>query len=146
MGYSTDIDGARAYGRNINVSWKKANQVCAAIRGMFVEKAIKYLDDVIAKKQYVPFKKYNTGCGHRPGGVIGKYPEKAAKAVKKVLLNAKNNAEQKGFDISRTKIVHATAYKGISAPAIRSKGPRNPYRWASIEREYTNIEIVVKQV
>jgi len=43
----------------------------------------------------------------------GRYPVKAAKHILKVLEGAEANAEYKGLDTERLRIIHASAYPGI---------------------------------
>ncbi len=88
---------ARASGRDLRISPKHSVELLREIRGgMMLNDALKYLDDVIALRRPVPMKRFNDSQGHKPGrGGFGpgRYPVKVARAVKKVLLNAKNNAE-----------------------------------------------------
>ena len=46
---------ARAMARSLKVSPKHCVDICSAIRGMDVQKAKNYLNDVIDMKQAVPF-------------------------------------------------------------------------------------------
>jgi len=46
-------------GTEHHISPKHALEVCSAIRGMKAEVAKEYLEDVIAKKRPVPFKRHN---------------------------------------------------------------------------------------
>ena len=99
---SEDKQTARAMARSLKVSPKHCVDICSAIRGMDVQKAKKYLNDVIDMKQAVPFKKHNKKVGHRKGmkgWSAGRYPVKAAAAVLRVLENAEANAEYKGMVI-----------------------------------------------
>ena len=56
---------AKALGRSLKISPKHAVEICNKIRGMKVEKAKAYLEDVIEMKKAVPFKKHNKKVGHR---------------------------------------------------------------------------------
>ena len=146
MPYSYELDEedekktAKAFGKEVNVSPKKSNEVCYAIRGMKVDKAIAYLERVIKKKDYVPFRRFNTKVGHRSGGQPGRYPIKVSKKVIELLKNAKANASQKGLNDERLKIEHATANKALTLKRIRSRG-----KWMMHNIELTNIEIIVRE-
>ncbi len=132
---------AKAFGKEQDISPKKANEVCYTIKGMKVQRAIDYLDSVAKKKDFVPFRRYHKKVAHRTGGVIGRYPVKAAKVVSGVVKNARMNAEYRGMDPDKLKIIHATAYKGIELDRIKPKGRGRPHNIV-----LTNIEIVVKEV
>jgi len=136
---------ARASGRDLRISPKHSIELLREIKGMMLNDAIKYLDDVIALKRSVPMRRFNDSQGHKPGKGFGpgRYPVKVAKAVKKVLLNAKNNAEQKGLDPDRLKIIHAAAQRG---PVLRGYIPRAFGRATPFNEQTTHIEIVVEEV
>ena len=136
---------ARASGRDLRISPKHSVELLREIRGMMLNDALKYLDDVIALKRPVPMKRFNDSQGHKPGKGFGpgRYPVKVAKAVKKVLLNAKNNAEQKGLDPDRLKIIHAAAHRG---PVLRGYIPRAFGRATPFNEQTTHMEIVVEEI
>jgi large subunit ribosomal protein L22 len=105
----------RASGREVDVSPKAASEVCRVIKGMTIAEAKKFLEDVIKKKKAVPFKRYKKKVAHRSqlqGFFAGRFPVKAAKKILEVLDNLEANAEFKGMDIERIKIIHAAAYGG----------------------------------
>ncbi|WP_297477424.1 50S ribosomal protein L22 [Thermococcus sp.] len=136
---------ARASGRDLRISPKHSVELLREIRGMMLNDALRYLDDVIALKRPVPMKRFNDSQGHKPGRGFGpgRYPVKVAKAVKKILLNAKNNAEQKGLDVDRLRITHAAAHRG---PVLRGYIPRAFGRATPFNEQTTHIEIVVEEI
>ncbi|GAB6136116.1 50S ribosomal protein L22 [Thermococcus prieurii] len=136
---------ARASGRDLRISPKHSVELLREIRGMMLNDALRYLDDVINLRRPVPMKRFNDSQGHKPGKGFGpgRYPVKVAKAVKKILLNAKNNAEQKGLDVDRLKIIHAAAHRG---PVLRGYIPRAFGRATPFNEETTHIEIVVEEI
>ena len=106
----------KASGREVRVSHKSAREVCKAIKGMMLIQAKQYLRNVIAKKQAIPFTRFKKKAGHRHGlekAYVGKYPVKAAKQVLKVIEGAEANAEYKGLDTEKLRIIHASAYPGM---------------------------------
>ena len=110
-----ETKAAKAMGYEMPISFKHAVEICAAIRGKKVEEAIRYLEDVVAMKRAVPFKKYKKKVAHKRGlekWYAGRYPQKAAKYILKVLKNLEANAEYKGLEKDRLIIVHAQAKKG----------------------------------
>ncbi|WP_456422001.1 50S ribosomal protein L22 [Thermococcus sp.] len=136
---------ARASGRDLRISPKHSVELLREIRGMMLNDALRYLDDVINLRRPVPMKRYNDSQGHKPGKGFGpgRYPVKVAKAVKKILLNVKNNAEQKGLDVDRLKIIHAAAHRG---PVLRGYIPRAFGRATPFNEQTTHIEIVVEEI
>ena len=93
------------------MSPKTAREVCHAINGMFLTDAKTYLESVKEKKAAVSFKRFKRGSAHRSeinGFHAGGYPVKAASKVLDVLNNLEANAEFKGRDLDRMKIIHAS--------------------------------------
>jgi len=106
----------KASGREVRVSHKSAREICKAINGMMLTHAKRYLIDVIAKKKAVPFTRFKKEVGHRHGlekAFAGRYPVKAARHFVKILEGAEANAEHKGLDTERMRIIHASAYPGM---------------------------------
>ncbi|MBU4548292.1 MAG: 50S ribosomal protein L22, partial [Euryarchaeota archaeon] len=91
---------AKAIGRALKISPKHAVEICRELRGMKLERAKVYLEEVIQMQKAVPFKRHNKKVGHRKGlngWPTGRYPVKAAGHILKVLENAEANAEYKGL-------------------------------------------------
>jgi large subunit ribosomal protein L22 len=105
---------AKAMGYEMPISFKHAVEVCAALKGKKIQDAIRYLEDVMAMKKAVPFRNYKKKVAHRniEGWYAGRYPQKAAKYILKVLRNLDANAEYKGLEKENLIIVHAQAKKG----------------------------------
>ncbi len=150
FGYSfTELDTERtvkASGRELRISPKHARETCKAIKGMRLDKAKRYLKQVIAKKQPLPFRRFTKKLGHRHGmrkAMVGKYPTKASAKVLKVLESAEGNAESKGLDIERLRIIHASAYSGmkIERAIPRAHGSSTPKN-----EILTHIEIVLEEI
>ena len=137
---------AIATGRNIDISPKHAIEVTRALRGMKLEQAMDYLDEVIALKRSIPFKRHNKKVGHRSdlvGWHSGRYPVKACKEIKKVLENLENNAIFKGLDSEKIKLVHI-----ISQRARKIKGfmPRAQGSSSPKYNTLTHIEVVGEEM
>ena len=49
----------------LRVHFKNTRETAQAIKGMHLRKAIRYLTDVIEKKQIVPFRRFNGGVGRK---------------------------------------------------------------------------------
>jgi len=130
----------KALGKDIDVSYKKAVVVCDKLRGMNLEDAIALLEAVAALEQPIPFKKYNKGTSQRPGAGVAKYPVKVAAEILKVLKNAQTNAEYKGLDAEKLRIISIQANKG---PARRRRKPKG--RWKAWKTQYVSVQAIVKE-
>ena len=148
-----DVVFAKLY--DVNVSYKNLNAVCNAIRYLTVGDAMKVLDGVIAIEMPILYKRYSKKIGARSelGGRKGRYPEKAAKEVKKVLANAVANAGNKGLDGESMFIVHASSNKTVIVRRNPSRGSlawgRGTYGRSSINHsdiEYAKIEIGIAEI
>jgi large subunit ribosomal protein L22 len=134
---------AIASGREVRVSHKHTREVCKTVKGMMLMQAKEYLRDVMEKKKAVPFTRYNKKAGHRRGLVnafAGRYPIKASERVLQVLQSAEANAENKGLDVDKLRIIHAAAYPGMK---IKRFTPRAHGRASPKFETMTHIEIVV---
>jgi len=106
---------AIASGRNMRVSPKQCREVCTEIRGMMLDKAIELLEKVIEEKAWIPYKRHNKKRGHHPGmkkWAAGGHPVKASEYILKILRNAEANADNKGLDIDRLRIIHSVTQGG----------------------------------
>ncbi len=110
-----------AQAHDVNASYKDLTQVCAAIKGKTSSRAKKILEDAIEGEKAIPFKKFNTGMGHRSelGGLKGKYPKKECRIVLALVKNAEANAGGKGLDATKLVVKFAAAYKQNTFPRYR---------------------------
>jgi large subunit ribosomal protein L22 len=125
---------------NLDASYKDLCEVCRSVKGMSASKAVEFLSK--AEKMEVPIKywTHRRKLGHRRGiSGEGRYPVKAASIVKKVILNAINNAKVKQLDENSLVIEHASATKQSIYPRLSPKGRR--MRW---DYETARVEVVVK--
>ena len=135
----------RASMREKKVSHKHTREIAAAIKGLTIEKARDYLQSVLTHKRSIPFKRFKNQVGHRtdPGVMSGRYPEKAVTEVLKLLDNLESNAEYKGMDLDRLKIINATAQKGVIIQRIM---PRAQGRATANNNVLTHLEIVAQEL
>lgn len=136
---------AKASGRELKVSHKASREVCRAIKGMMLTNAKEYLRDVIAKKKAIPYTRYNKKLPHRHGIVkafAGRYPIKASQQILNVLTAAQANAENKGLDVDRLRIMHAAAYPGMK---LKRYTPRAHGRASPKYNITTHVEIVLDE-
>ena len=146
MGFTGEYDEetmARAYGKELKISPKHSLEICREIRGMDVNKALDLMDDVIAKRKHIPFKKYNKLVPHRKGGAAGRFPEKACKEITKVIESAMANATFKELDPDEMMISTSAACKGrvIKGWMQRAQGRATPWN-----EETTNVEIILRSM
>lgn len=138
-----ETKAVKAMGYEIPMSFKKAMEICRALRGKKVPQAINFLEDVIALKVPVPMKKHKKKVAHKniPGWYAGRYPQKTAREILKVLNNLKANAEYKGLKPEELVIVHAQAKKGR---AIKRYVPRAFGRAVPKIKQLTTVEFVAE--
>jgi large subunit ribosomal protein L22 len=146
MRYSTDVDPdktAKAYGYELHCSRKDSANLAYAIKGMKVEDAKKYLQEIIDIKRGLPAVFHNRKRAHQKSIGPGSFPQKAARYMLKTLENAENNAEYKGFDPENMKITHISTYSGR---VIKGIMPRAHGRATDKNTRTTNIEIILEEV
>jgi large subunit ribosomal protein L22 len=100
---------ARAKGISLGISTKHSVEICSFIRGKKLSAAKRMLEDVIAMKRAVPFKRFNHNIGHRRGMGPGRYPVKACAEVLKVVKACEANAQFKGLNTGSLVLQHASA-------------------------------------
>jgi large subunit ribosomal protein L22 len=136
---------AKASGRELKVSHKAAREVCKAVKGMDLSKSKEYLKDVIAKKKPIPYTRYTKKLGHKGGmqkHFAGRYPKSAAERILRVIEAAEANAENKGLDVDRLRIIHAVAYPGIK---LKRYTPRAHGRASPKYETTAHVEIVLEE-
>jgi len=136
---------AKASGRELKISHKASREICKAIKGMMLTTAKQYLRDVVAKKKAVPYMRYNKKLPHRHGithAFSGRYPVKASEQILNVLESAQSNAENKGLDVDRLRIIHAATCQGMKEKRYmqRAQGRASPKFETT-----THIEIVLDE-
>jgi large subunit ribosomal protein L22 len=139
-----ETKAAKAMGYEMDISFKHAVEICRAIKGRKVQDAIRYLEDVVAMKRVVPFRKYKKKVAHKSGlekWYAGRYPQKAAKHVLKILKNLEANAEYKGLEVERLIIVHAQAKKGR---VLKRYMPRAFGRATPRFKQLTTVEFIAE--
>ncbi len=145
MPYSIKVEGekyAKAYGKNMPLSLKDSVNLCRALKGMRLDAAKEYLEDVVRKKRAVPYFRYLDSVSHKKGIGPGRYPVKEAKYILKVLENAEANAENKELDTDSLYIMHIAAHKGEIYKRYR---PRAMGRSTEIRKEHVHIEVILEE-
>ena len=122
----------RASIREKDISHKHAREIAVAIKGRSIEKARELLENVIARKEAIPYRRYNNEVAHRSnirdGFFAGRYPKKAAYEFLRILDNLESNAEYKGMDLDRLRIVSTAVHKGTKLKRFqpRAMGRSSP--------------------
>lgn len=148
LDYSAEFDDkvtAKAMGRELRISPKDSMEICRAIKDLPLKNAKKLLEAVSQKEKPIPYFRHRRKTAHKKGSgqSVGRYPVKAARKILDVLNNVEANAEYKGMDPERLKIVHASAQKGITIPGFK---PRAYGRATPFDTKTTNVEIIVEEV
>ncbi|CAN6548716.1 unnamed protein product [Malus baccata var. baccata] len=101
--YSREPDNitksCKARGSDLRVHFKNTRETAFSIRKMRLDKAKSYLEDVLAHKQAIPFRRFCRGVGrtaqakNRHSNGQGRWPVKSAKFILDLLKNAESNAE-----------------------------------------------------
>ncbi len=136
---------ARAYGKELRISYRYAVEMCREIKGRKLSDAKKFLQDIIKMKKALPLRRYKKGVAHRSelqGWYAGRYPVKVAEAFLKILKNAEANAVYKGLDVNKLYILHAAAMKGIK---ITKWIPRAFGRASPHVEQTVNLEIILEE-
>ena len=144
--YTAEFQGsvAKAVLVNAPVSTKWAREVATAIKGMRLKEAEQYLKRVLDHKDWIPIRRYNKKVAHRRGvknGVkSGRFLDKTVRYFLRLLNNVKANAEAKGLDVERAKIIHIWVGKGFRRWKRQPKGHFRIRRAKS-----SHVEVVVKE-
>ena len=126
--------------REIDVSPKWSREVCRAIVGLTIPEAKKLMEDVIAMKRMIPYRRYRKNRAHHAETKgAGGYPVKVAKHMLKLLESLEANADFKGLDPDEVVIIHAAAHK---ARRIRKFMPRAFGRATPYDKQLVHIEVV----
>ncbi|KAK8582927.1 hypothetical protein V6N13_069693 [Hibiscus sabdariffa] len=137
--YSKEPDNptksCKARGSDLRVHFKNTRETAFAIRKLPLVKAKRYLEDVMAHKQAIPFRRFCRGVGrtaqakNRHSNGQGRWPVKSAKFILDLLKNAESNAEVKGLDVDALYISHIQVNQAQKQRrrTYRAHGRINPY-------------------
>ncbi|KAH0878641.1 hypothetical protein HID58_066035 [Brassica napus] len=129
------LHSCKARGADLRVHFKNTRETAHAIRRLPLNKAKRYLEDVIAHKQAIPFTRFCRGVGrtaqakNRHSNGQGRWPAKSAQFVLDLLKNAESNAEVKGLDVDALFISHIQVNQAAKQRrrTYRAHGRINPY-------------------
>jgi large subunit ribosomal protein L22 len=136
---------ARAKANELPISPKHAIEIAREVRGMKTKDAIEFLEDVVALKRAVAFRRFNSDVAHKrglKGWDAGRYPVKASACFITLIKSVEKNAEYIGLDTENLIIDHISANRGRK---MRGIFPRAMGRATPKIAESVNIEISVKE-
>jgi len=118
QGYSYDNYNkqsmARAVGKSMTISTKQSVEICSLLRGRKLSRAKQMLNDVIAEKSAVPFRRFRHNIGHKNVGGPARFPKKASAEILGLINQVEANAQFKGLNTANLVIAHINANKGGS--------------------------------
>ncbi|KAL8111631.1 large ribosomal subunit protein uL22y-like [Apium graveolens] len=147
--YSKEPDNitksCKSRGSGLRVHFKNTRETAHAIRKLPLIKAKRYLEDVLAHKQAIPFTRFCRGVGrtaqakNRHSNGQGRWPAKSAKFILDLLKNAESNAEVKGLDVDALYISHIQVNQAQKQRrrTYRAHGRINPYMSSPCHIELT---------
>merc|ERR1719436_95477 len=121
-------------GVDLKAHFKNTYETAQALKGMNIQTAKRYLQDVCEKKQCIPFRKFCGGVGRTPQAKAfkhtqGRWPIKSCKILLDLLRNAESNAEFKNLDTDNLYLHHiqVNAAQQGRRRTYRAHGRINPY-------------------
>ena len=138
---------AKARASHMRVSFKNTRETAMNISGWNVEKAQKYLDQVLEGQRAVPFRRFNKSMGLSQQGkewgvTKARWPVKSVNYIKGILGNAVANAETKGLDLSKLTISHIQVNR---APKHRRRTYRAHGRINLYQSSPCHIEVILSE-
>merc|ERR1711899_705240 len=123
-------------------------ETAQAIKAMPLHRATKYLKNVIAQKEIIPFRRFMGGVGRHAqanqvhGTAQGRWPVKSAEFLLHMLKNAESNAEYKGLDADHLIIEHIQVNRAakMRRRTYRAHGRITPYMSPPCHIEVTLVE------
>jgi large subunit ribosomal protein L17e len=144
---SNPAKSVSARGSYLRVSYKNTRETVQAINGWKLDRAQKYLDQVLDHQRAIPFRRFNSSIGRTAQGkefgvTKARWPAKSVNFVKDLLRNAQSNAEAKGLDVSKLKIAHIQVNQ---APKQRRRTYRAHGRINAYSSSPSHIELILTE-
>ena len=121
-------------GVDLRVHFKNTYESAQAIKGLSLSAAQTYLENVLEKKQCIPFRKFKGCISRTPQAKAfkttqGRWPVKSCKVLLGLLKNAESNAEFKNLDTENLVIKHiqVSAAQQGRRRTYRAHGRIGPY-------------------
>merc|ERR1712029_443069 len=136
-----------AKGSNLRVHFKNTRETAQAIKKMPLVRAVQYLENVLAHKEIVPFRRFMGGVGRHAQAKVhgtsqGRWPKKSAEFLIQLLRNAESNAEYKGLDTENLTVDHIQVSRApkMRRRTYRAHGRINPYMSSPCHIEVVLVE------
>jgi len=111
-GYAAkDMEGAKAFGRDLGISFKQAIEISNYIRGNPLTVAKRKLEESASMKKAIPFKRFTNGLGHKPGIAAGRFAVNASTEILQLLKSAESNALFKGMNAKSLFVSHISVHR-----------------------------------
>eukprot|EP00727_Mastigamoeba_balamuthi_P007710 m51a1_g356 putative 60S ribosomal protein L22 (178) ;mRNA; f:579784-580584 len=126
------------------VHFKNTREAAMAIKGMTLRRAKAFLHHVIARKEIVPFRRFNGGIGRKAqcknaDCQQGRWPKKSAELLLNLLQNAQANAAAKQLNTNKVYVSHIQVQ-------LAQKGRRRTYRAHGRINAYMNSPCSVEMI
>ena len=128
---------------DLRAHYKNTYETARACRGMKLLGAIHYMEECLAHKSIVPFRRYTGGPGRHAmcknvNHHNGRWPEKSIKHVLHLLRNLKSNAEAKSLDAEKCQITHVASQRAVQGRrrTYRAHGRISPYLSSNCHVEF----------
>merc|ERR1711865_1340855 len=129
---SDEATSCKAKGSDLRVHFKNTRETAMAIKGLSLERAKSYMEDVMEKKRAIPFRRYCGGVGrtsqaYAAGATNGqaRWPQKSCEFI----LGLLKNAEMKDLETDKLFITHIQVNRAVQQRrrTYRAHGRINPY-------------------
>jgi len=141
------VKAVKARGSNLRVHFKNTRETAGAIRGLTLKRARRYLEDCLAHKDAIPFRRFTGGVGRKAQAVKHKatqarYPEKSIRFLLDLLQNAESNADIQGLEADTLYVSHIQVNR---APKLRRRTYRAHGRINPFMSSPSHIELILSQ-
>ena len=130
---------AKAIGMNLAISKKDSVEIASFIRGKKLKRVKVILEEVIALKFIIPYKRFHKDRGHKRGRMAaGGYPVKASTHILSLVKSAEMNALNKGMNSDDLYINKIIVNKGT--------GQMHHGRFRGRSMKRTHVEVALSEV
>eukprot|EP00008_Paramoeba_atlantica_P011629 CAMPEP_0201483050 /NCGR_PEP_ID=MMETSP0151_2-20130828/7282_1 /ASSEMBLY_ACC=CAM_ASM_000257 /TAXON_ID=200890 /ORGANISM="Paramoeba atlantica, Strain 621/1 / CCAP 1560/9" /LENGTH=173 /DNA_ID=CAMNT_0047866009 /DNA_START=61 /DNA_END=582 /DNA_ORIENTATION=- len=124
----------KARGSDLRVHYKNTRETVAALKGMSLRKAQRYLEQVLDHTAAIPFRRHTGGIGrHAQAKMYNttqcRWPKKSCEVVLGLLKNVESNAEVQGLAVNTLQLTHLQVQRAQKQRrrTYRAHGRINPY-------------------
>nr|ANM86185.1 60S ribosomal protein L17-2 [Stygiella incarcerata] len=137
----------KARGDGLRVHYKNTRETAMNLKGMTYLRAKTFLENVLAHKECVPFRRHTGGPGRNPQAKKwhvsqGRWPTKSVEHLQVLLHNAAANAEMKKLDLTKLIVSHVQVNR---APVHRRRTYRAHGRITSFMSHPCHVELMLAE-